>query len=147
VNLKNALCVIGIITALPASANEPALPGVATLLKRQSDAWDAAIIRKDRRAVAANMADSFMQIDSNGRIADKKHFLDDITAPNLTITPYVVDDFRIRVYGNAALLTGSTDMHGTMNGKPFTTHYRYTDVYVKEHGSWKVVNVQTTHIK
>lgn len=52
----------------------------------------------------------------------------------------------IRFYGDVALITGTTALHGTYGGKPLRTHYRYTDTYVKESGNWRVVNVQTTEM-
>lgn len=145
-NLKTVLCFLLLVPVVPAAANVPVTPTLEQTLKRQADAWDVAIVKKDRRAVEANMADSFMQIDSNGGTADKKQFVEGILSADLTIAPYVVEDFKIRVYGTTAVMTGTTNMHGTFKGKPFTSHYRYTDVYVNEHGAWKVVNVQTTHI-
>jgi ketosteroid isomerase-like protein len=121
--------------------------GLEARLKRQADAWDVAIVKKDRAAIGKNMAESFFQIDSDGDTADKAHFLDDLTSPDLTIQPYTVDDFKIRIYGDTALINGATDMHGSYKGKPFNSHYRFTDTYVKEGGVWRVVNVQTTRIK
>ncbi|MET0654849.1 MAG: nuclear transport factor 2 family protein [Pseudoxanthomonas sp.] len=120
---------------------------LAAALKAQADAWDVAIVRKDRQAIAANMSDSFVQIDSDGNAADKAKFLAEITAEDLTIQPYTVEDFRIRLYGDTAIINGRTAMQGTYQGKPFTSHYRFTDVYVKERGGWRVVNIQTTRIK
>ena len=134
----------------PATTTAPATLAEADLaarLRTQADAWDAAIVRKDRAAIAANMAESFVQIGSDGRLADKAQFLEGITADKLVIAPYTVEEFRVRVYGDTALLTGRTDMHGSWDGKPFESHYRFTDTYVREaDGAWRVVNVQTTEI-
>jgi ketosteroid isomerase-like protein len=116
-------------------------------LKKQADAWDLAIVKKDRKAIADNMSESFFMIGSSGETSDKKQFVDDLTAPDITIEPYTVDEFKIRIYGNTALINGATNMHGVEGGKPFTSHYRFTDTYVKEGGVWHIVNVQTTRIK
>jgi ketosteroid isomerase-like protein len=116
-------------------------------LLSQADDWDAAIVHKQREAIAANMAESFMQIGSDGRVADKAAFLDVITSDKLVIEPYTVQEQRVRWYGDTALVTGRTDMHGSWDGKPFRSHYRFTDTYVREaDGHWRVVNVQTTEI-
>jgi ketosteroid isomerase-like protein len=127
-------------------AKDAATADLHAALKAQADAWDAAIVRKDRQAIAKNMSETFLQIGSDGMTADKTQFLQNITSPDLVIEPYTVEDFRIRTYGNTALINGVTDMHGTYEGKPFRVHYRYTDTYVKEGGVWRVVNVQTTRI-
>jgi ketosteroid isomerase-like protein len=115
-------------------------------LTRQSDAWDKAIIRKDTAAIADNMSEDFRQISSSGDVANKETFVRNITAADLTIDPYTVEDFDVRVYGDVALLSGRTRMTGREGGAPFTTHYRYIDVYVRTNGRWKVCSVQTTRM-
>jgi ketosteroid isomerase-like protein len=140
------LALVGCATHRPAPASL-ADAELAARLRTQADAWDAAIVRKDRAAIAANMGENFVQIGSDGRLADKAAFLDGITADKLVIAPYTVEEFRVRVFGDTALLTGRTDMHGSWDGKEFRSHYRFTDTYVREaDGRWRVVNVQTTEI-
>ena len=119
---------------------------VVAELTRLSNAWDQAIVRKDTAAIAGNMSEDFRQIASNGDVANKETFVRDITAPDLTIDPYTVEDFDVRVYGNVALLSGRTRMTGRSGGAPFTTHYRYIDVYVRTNGTWRVCSVQTTRL-
>ena len=142
---------IGVFIAFAAccaSAGAAAPAMSAETLRAQADAWDAAIVRKDRAAIAANMADSFMQIGSDGGTADKAKFLEGITSDKLVIAPYTVDEFRVRFYGDTALITGHTDMRGSWDGKPFRSNYRFTDTYVREaDGHWRVVNVQTTEVR
>ena len=116
------------------------------LLTRTADDWDKAIVRKDRAAVEANMADDFRQIDAGGNVATKASFVEGILSPALEIDPYTVEDFDVRLYGDVALLSGRTNMTGRYNGKPFTSHYRYIDVYVRRQGTWKVVSVQISKI-
>ena len=127
-------------------APQPDSAAVVAELTRQSIAWDQAIVRKDRAAIADNMSADFRQIGSSGEIETRESFLSDIVSDELTIDPYRVEDFEVRVYGDTALLSGRTRMTGRHAGKPFTTHYRYIDVYVRVDGRWKVCSVQTTRI-
>jgi ketosteroid isomerase-like protein len=115
-------------------------------LTRISDAWDKAIVRKDEAAVAANMAEDFRQIDGYGNLESKKSFVAGIVDAKLTIDPYTVEDFEIRLYGDTALLSGRTHMTGKYDGKPFESNYRYIDIYVRRAGTWKIVSVQITKI-
>ncbi|MEO8058587.1 MAG: nuclear transport factor 2 family protein [Burkholderiales bacterium] len=128
----------------PAARSEPAAD-IATL-SRQSDNWDKAIVRKDRAAIAANMTEDFRQIGSSGEVETKDSFVRDLVSDELVIDPYTVEDFEIRLYGDTALLSGRTRMTGRYAGKPFKTHYRYIDIYVRVNGRWKVCSVQTTRI-
>jgi ketosteroid isomerase-like protein len=137
---------LAIMAGAGGCAMAPTANADAARLRQQADAWDRAIVRKDRAAIAQNMAESFQQIDSQGNLSDKAGFLSAITSDKLVIFPYAPEDVVIRFYGRTALITGTTLLHGTYGGKPFTTHYRYTDTYANESGVWRVVNVQTTEM-
>jgi ketosteroid isomerase-like protein len=113
-------------------------------LKQLSDKWDQVIVAKDAAAIAGNMAEDFRIIDRRGNIEGKQQFVDGILDPKLTINPYTVEDFEVRLYGDTALLSGRSHMTGTYEGKPFESNYRYIDIYVRKAGVWKIVSVQIT---
>lgn len=146
-NLPVTLMTPLIALALSTTSLAAGTSSLESRLKSQADAWDQAIIHKDGPAVSANIAETFMQIGGDGAASNKQAFVDALMDEKLRIDPYEVEDFRIRVYGDTAILTGSTAMHGSYAGKPFSIHYRYADVYVKQGENWRVVNVQTTPIK
>ncbi len=123
----------------------PANPDIAQLT-RLANAWDQAIVRKDRAAIEANMADDFRQIDGDGDVEDKASFVAGLVSPRLEIDPYTVEDFDVRLYGDVALLSGRTRMTGRYDGKPFASHYRYIDVYVRNAGVWRVASVQISRM-
>jgi ketosteroid isomerase-like protein len=115
----------------------------AALLAR-GDAWDKAIVHKDRAAILANMRADFQQIREGGGVAGRDEFLEAVLSPRLTIDPYTVEEWSARVYGDTALVSGTTRMTGSWDGKPFKTRYRYIDVYVRTGGQWQVASVQIT---
>jgi ketosteroid isomerase-like protein len=115
-------------------------------LTAQADAWDKAIVRKDRAAIEGNMAEDFRQIDREGNVETKKSFVDGLMSPDLQIDPYTVEELDVRLYGDTALLSGRTRMTGRYQGKPFASHYRYIDIYVRQGDAWKIVSVQISPI-
>ena len=119
---------------------------VVAALTTQADAWDKAIVRKDRAAILANMADDFRSIDGAGTVETKPVFVDGLMDARLTIDPYTVEDFDVRLFGDTALLSGRTRMTGRFDGQPFTSHYRYIDIYAKRNGRWQIVSVQITRL-
>jgi len=119
---------------------------LAAELTAQADRWDKAIVRKDRAAIEANMADDFRQIDGSGNVETKASFVDDLVSAELQIDPYAVEELDVRVYGDVALLSGRTRMTGRYQGKAFSSHYRYIDIYVRRDGAWKIVSVQISRI-
>jgi ketosteroid isomerase-like protein len=134
------------VLAGPGVAHAAPPAGLVARLKAQAEAWDRAIVAKDRAAIVANMAGDFRQIDGQGQVETRDSFVDDLMSPALVIDPYAVEDFDVRVYGDTALLSGRTRMTGRYDGKPFSSHYRYIDVYVKRRGVWKIVSVQITRL-
>lgn len=141
--LYTLIFVIVIIANGCSAEKETAADEVAQLTKL-SDAWDAAIIRKDSSAVVNNMTEDFRQIRGNGQVVDKAVFVRDILSPDLVIDPYTVEEFSVRIYGDVALLCGRTRMTGRSEGSAFRSHYRYIDTYVRTNGTWKVCSVQIT---
>ncbi len=141
------LCAVFCV-ACAACATPPSRPkgDEMAALRRQADAWDRAIVTRDRAAIEANVAPDFRNIDGRGDVSDRAAFLAGLLDPDLQIDPYTVEDFDCRLYGDVALLTGRTRMTGRYKGEAFRSHYRYTDVYVKRDGAWKVVSVQISRI-
>ena len=134
-----------LLQACAAPAGETQADTVA-LLSAQAARWDQAIVRKDRAAIERNMAPDFRQIDGQGQVETLQSFVEDLVSPDLVIDPYTVEDFDVRLYGDVALLSGRTRMTGRYQGKPFASHYRYIDVYVRRDGTWKIVSVQISRI-
>jgi len=127
----------------PSAAPAGKADDVATLTGL-SNAWDQAIVRKDEKTIADNMAEDFRQIDGYGNLETKQSFVKGIVDPQLTINPYTVEEFDVRLYGDTALLSGRSRLTGTYAGKAFESNYRYIDIYVRRNGAWKIVSVQIT---
>ena len=141
-----AALLMAMAVLLQGCAGTVARPSTLSELKTLSDRWDDAIVRKDRQAIEANMAEDFRQIDGSGNVETKRSFVDDLVSPDLQLDPYTVEDFEVRLYGDVAILSGRTRMTGRYKGKPFKSHYRYIDIYVRGSEGWKIVSVQVTRL-
>jgi hypothetical protein len=58
-----------------------------------------------------------------------------------------ISDLNVRVYGDAAVVTGRSIQTGKENGKDYSGDYWFTRMYVKRDGQWKTVALQTTRIQ
>jgi hypothetical protein len=56
----------------------------------------------------------------------------------------VLDSFRVRVYGETAVVWFSRHMTGPKSGKIVSVTYRFVDVFVKRAGRWQCVSSQST---
>jgi ketosteroid isomerase-like protein len=113
-------------------------------LTAQAEAWDKAIVAKDRGGIEVNMWPDFRQIRGGGHVASRDDFVKDVLDPAFSMDPYVVEDFEIRLFGDTALLYGRIRMAGRDGADRWNAHFRYIDTYVRRDGQWKVVSVQVT---
>ncbi len=119
---------------------------VAGHLKHLGRTWDEALVKKDRATLERILADDFLFTGPTGRVGTKQQMIENILSPDLVMDPFQAEDVKVRIYGTTAILTGSVAQKGTLRGRPFHYTARYTDVYAKRKGSWKVVNAQVTII-
>lgn len=105
---------------------------IEAALCRAFETADVETLRKslDRR---------FTLTDSRGAVSN----LDQVIAEVASRDP-AYDVFRnhgqtIRLYGNAAVVTGITTIEGRSGGTPFAGDFPFTDTWVRREGRWVMV--------
>jgi ketosteroid isomerase-like protein len=121
------------VAFVPQLAKAQVLDLEATWLKA-AQARDVAILRRV-------LSDDYVDISYKGIV---RHKADALRAPALDVKRYVqrIDDEQIRLFGNAAIVTG----HGVLrdqSGKRVGA-WRFTDVFVKEGDGWQAVSSEET---
>jgi ketosteroid isomerase-like protein len=112
--------------------------GVLTELNQQ---YVDAFMNADVDWYREHLTDDFVCIESNGAVLDKAQFLRQ-TAAGPGVQSYQLDDARVRLYDDVALVHG----FGTFTRLDGTTgQSRYTDVYANVDGTWKAISAQITH--
>ena len=106
------------------------------LLKLEK-AFAKAIVKNDLEGIGRLVADDWIIIDPNGEIVDRARFFEVIKSGALTHDMMESEDFRVRVYGDSAVVTGVTRTKGRFMGQEFSTQERATDVFVKRDGRWQ----------
>ena len=61
--------------------------------------------------------------------------------------PSMVDEVDVRVFGDAAVVTGRTHARGTQAGVPYDITLRFTDVFVRRDGRWQAVASHATEVR
>ena len=113
------------------------------LLKLEK-AFAEAIVKNDPEAIGRFVADDWIIIDPDGGIVDRTRFFEVIKSSALTHEMMETEDFRVRVYGDSAVVTGVTRTKGKFMGQEFSTQERATDVFVKRNGRWQCVLTHLT---
>ena len=100
------------------------------------------VVRADAGAFDKILADDFLCSNPDGGLLDKPAFLDRVraTAP---LANMVIDDVRIRVMGDVAIIHGHTryELADRRSGEG-----RYTDVWARRAGKWLAVSAHVTRL-
>jgi ketosteroid isomerase-like protein len=78
--------------------------------------------------------------------ADEETILFLIKSGDVKLEKIDVDEEQARVYGNTAVITGRAHVLGAFKGQAFDRTARYTRVWVKLKGAWKLVSFHETLI-
>jgi ketosteroid isomerase-like protein len=113
-------------------------------LLKLEEAFADAIVKNDLEGIGRLVADDWIIIDPNGGIVDRTRFFEVIKSGALTHDTMESEDFRVRVYGDSAVVTGITRTKGRFMGQKFRTHERATDVFVRRAGRWECVLTHLT---
>lgn len=118
--------------------------GAEEELLKLEEAFAEAIVKNDLEGIGRLVADDWIIIDPKGEIVDRTRFFEVIKSGALTHDTMQSEDFRVRVYGDAAVVTGVTRTKGKFMGQEFSTQERATDVFVRRDGRWLCVLTHLT---
>src|SRR5215470_4051181 len=96
-------------------------------------------IHADATALDRIYAADFIGVGPSGRVRTKPQVISDFTSGDLKFQSITTDDVRVRVYGNTAVETGRSTMNGQDKGNAVPHDTRFTRVWVKQQGSWRLV--------
>jgi ketosteroid isomerase-like protein len=123
----------------------------AAEIEIQENAFNIAQLKDDRAALDRLLADDYVLIYSDASLFTKKEFLSwfDKSAPlEKRAKPEVLTTHSesIRVYGDAAaVVVGTLHKKGTFMGKPYEARGRFTDVWRRENGQWRLILTHESH--
>lgn len=129
----------------------PALADVAgdeRDLKQLTADIQAAVVSENLAFLEATLHPDYVHTRPNGIVTDRAGFLASVkrdkAEPNVNYDKLTSTDVAVRVYGDTAVLTGrsgiaSKDASGRLDGET-----RWTRVFVRQDGRWKIVAFQAT---
>ena len=113
------------------------------LEQRLIKAW----VEHDRAMVEATLSDDWAVIDPMGRVLTKAQVIaEGFESGERKIESGTIDDVRVRLFNEMAVVTGRTVATGSYQGTSMTVKLRFTDVCVKRSDNWQVVASQATLI-
>jgi len=113
------------------------------LIQLEND-WGAAAKSKDKAWFERTFAEEYTAIGSSGKMRNKTEDIAETMSSSDTLTTDEASDMKVRVYGDAAVVTGRLHQAGKGKDGSFDRNYYWTDTFVRRDGRWQVVATQST---
>ncbi len=128
---------LSLTVAKAQSADEKA---VAAAEKARFDAQ----VSKNADVLNQLLSDDMVYVHSNGNVDNKQTYIQSIKDGNSTYNSIDVQEQKIRLYGNTAIVNGVCYIKRPLvDGKNNDLKLRYTDAYVKKGKQWQMVTWQS----
>ena len=116
------------------------------LIKLENE-WRDALVKHDWAFLDQILADDCIWTDPDGNVWTKAQFLASLKSGEDILTAAEADKIRVRVYGDAAVVTGRTTVKEQYKGKDISGQYQWTDMWVKDYaGRWQCVASHSSRI-
>jgi ketosteroid isomerase-like protein len=108
-------------------------------LERLEAVWNEAHERGDADTLEALWADDMEVAVPKMPVLSKADALKFARSGRMKFLSYRTTEVRVRVYDNAAVVTGRLQRTRTLNGQEISDDWRFTKTYVRQAQKWRVV--------
>lgn len=149
------LALLLLVTAPVFAAQNPHKNGLPRAQKHEGrheidqmeEAWRDSVLKSDAAAMDALLADDFIGISPSGTLQNKEQMLSSLRTGKLHLTSLTLSDRKVRFYGATAVVTSLATVAGNNAESEISGSFRYTRVYVRKSGQWKVVSFEASRIR
>lgn len=113
-------------------------------LQNLETVWNQAHEHGDSNALDAMWADDLEVTVPRMPVMTKAEALGFARSGRMKFLRYATSDVRVRVYGDAAVVSGRLQRTRVLNGQEVSDDWRFTKMYVRESHKWLVVAFQAS---
>jgi ketosteroid isomerase-like protein len=125
----------GAVPTAQASENDD-VKVLLDLESKMAQAW----VKRDEQTLEQILADDYTLAGTGDTLINKGQYLAGIANPEFRTTSAIVNDLRIRVYGDAAVVIGRATYRGWSKKRGrYVRRFRFTDTFVHSGSTWKCV--------
>jgi ketosteroid isomerase-like protein len=131
------------VPCMPLKAQSGNIEQVLLQLERD---WEQANAKNDLTALERILAPEFVTTDSDGRVTTRAERMARGRSGAVKFQSFAQDDYKVRVIGDTAIITGRVTQKGVRDGKDMSGQERFTDTFMRRGGQWQAVASQSTRI-
>lgn len=101
--------------------------------------WNQAELQHAPSALDLFLSDDFIITQPDGSRMNKQQFKDSVADKDYHYDMLTSDDFKVRILGDTAVVTGSYHEKGRDKHVPFDRKGRFTDTWLFQKGKWMCI--------
>jgi ketosteroid isomerase-like protein len=101
--------------------------------------WVNALMKADTATLDEIFADGYVDTHEHSQRSDKQGVLSVLKSGELKMESIKLSDMKVYVYGDAAVVIGSSAQSGNFQGQAVALKIIFTDTFIKQRGKWKAV--------
>ncbi len=144
-----AVSVVALVFAVAVRAQSPAQQksggSEQEIIKLEKETGDA-MVKRDVAFFDRVTTDDFIWTDADGNIWTKAEIIANLKSGDDVISSWIIDDYRVRVYGDAAVCMARVNSKEQFKGQDVSGQTRWTDTLVKRGGRWQIVASHSSRI-
>jgi len=147
--MKIVAIIVAAITVLFAPVSFAAVqPDEQAILQIEKD-WCNAYLKGNVAYFQKIMTDDFTLTNAGGDVSTKAEEIADAKSGEVKYSVFEDKNMRVRLYGDAAVVTGQTVLKGTIvaNGRVIDTKVQFTDTFVRQNGEWHAVAAHASKLE
>jgi len=141
--MSKNLALILFLSAAPAHANDAA---AIRELGAIDATWNELRLEPDVAGLDKLLVDDWLLTHSDGRVQTKVEYLEELKTRSRANQAIRNEDVRTRIYAGTGVVTGTSVQSGVNNGQPFSGRFRFTRVWTRRDGSWRMVASHSSRI-
>ncbi|MBQ4822437.1 nuclear transport factor 2 family protein [Aquimarina sp. MMG016] len=142
-----------LIHCSPPNHNDKSLATKESLLKT-IEKFNTAFNTGDIKTLESMVTDNYLHTNSNSESIRKEDWFNylhkrkkDIDSGILSVSSYNMDQTKVEIYNNTAIITARISVSSITSGKVKENQYRVTNIWVFQQGKWKRAGFHDGKIK
>jgi ketosteroid isomerase-like protein len=135
--LRPLLCVLCVLPTLSVGQQKSPDPENILALEKK---WTVAYKHRDISILSSLLAEDFVITVEDGSTYGKEGYIGHSADTSVHVDVAELSELRVRMHGNAAVVTGAYHEKGSSRGKRYEYRDRLTDVWMKIDGMWQVIS-------
>ena len=126
---------------MPTPAND-----LTQCLEALNRCWMESYVNGEVAFLEQYLAEEYVSTFPDGAVLDKKGEIHALLSGAIALHAMHASAMTVRVYGDAAVITGESTIKARVKGRDESGQFRFTDVWIKQGERWLAVASQVTRI-